>query len=993
MKKLSILLILAMMMSLLPALNVSAAEYTLSGISEGETVIYQEEPSKTVKLAKADGSALSGISKVAFSFNDGGFEEVYGTAFEYEMEFTELGEQTLSYNVYRTGSEIPVESNTVTFNVVSGKLHELSFTENFENPTADYSQDNLKKMFVGGDGANISSRLNLSVQEFKGSKALVIDGDKQNKPAYMQLVGAPSTSGLGIHFYEFDMTMSTSYSRSVAVTADGYDKVTNAHTLFTNKNTDVGIGTNSDIGKSATAKLRIILNYNTTPPTATIYKNGTLWQNISMTKLAEGTEDPVITISVQTNSKAHPVYIDNFRYTAYEKAVPQDFTSVTIPGGDKPVATDLSEIRFTGGNYLAGQSVEEFVTISEKPNDGSADFTESSLDYRVAIEGEEVVVSFNQALSEATTYKVDIIGLKDDCLMTYNNPEFIFRTLNPDENPLPEVELLAPEAGTRFYPREADTVELKAIAKDSLGGWVEYVEFYADGVLIDGSKVTKEEAVDDVFTYIWTLDGSIDRVDPVAITAKAVDDKGDDATSAARSIILRSKELPEVRITAPEMGALYYSNVSGVVIDIMPTVKFVHSDSDGTIEEINVYVDGRQFHLSDKTAMEYPLTEALTAGDHKIIVEVIDNDGQSATDTVEVSVAELGKSGYIFNDNYAEEDLLAQWKKTGKAEFKNGTLTDYAEVQGLILTGADTIKRTIIRNLEGTEFVADIKVAFNDTTSNRTVKLGDAELATFTAGGKITYGGTAKGSYEAGEVYNISAVVNPMDGKVYAIVNGERIGSASASYKINPQIIVTSTGTGEMAVITASASTAGIAVEPTVIIDGNTIAVDFEAGVDTKTLEGNVALVDSNGNAASLIYANGVFTVNEILKYTETYKVVVYPDVRDLNGNAYSGTYEVPFRVEEPAVAIADIAGSMDGSNAVLDVDFVGAEEAKAVTLVCAAYKDNMMVAYDTYELNTSAEADTYVLDLSGIVEGAVIEAFVVDNDLNAVSDKIIVLE
>ncbi len=989
MKKLSILLILVMIMSLIPALNVSAADYSLNGIEEGAIVVLQKEPTKTVTLADS-----TDVKKVIFWFNDEEPATATGPSFFYTMEFTSIGTQTLRYEVFKKGNNTnsPDASETITFNLVSGKLNEMSFSEDFDNPDIEYTVDNIKKIFVGNDGANISGRLKLSVVPWKGSNALQISGDGQSKSAHLQFKSTPSKSGIGLHFYEFDITLATAYNINLQVTADGYSTTTNSHILFNNKNSDVGIGTSSVIESSAVTKIGLVLNYNSTPPTATVYKNGVFWRNIALTKLANGTEDPVVTLYYQTHSNTAPAYIDNFSYATYDLAESQDFTKVSIEGGETPVSTDFNELRFTGAGYLEDQNVEDFVTISEKPNDGSADFSASSVTYSAEIEGNDVVLHFGQALGEAKTYKIDIIGLKDDYMMEYNNPSFVFRTLNPGENPLPVVSLIAPEEGVRYYPAESDIVELKAEAVDSLRGEVEYVEFYADGILIEGSRVTKEAAVDDVFTFNWTLDGSIDRVEPVAITAKAVDNEGGEMTSAARNIILRSKELPEVTIKAPEMDTLYYSNINGVDFEVKPTVKFTKSDSDGTIEAINVYVDGEMNNI-DKNATEYTITEALGVGEHTIIVEVYDNDSQRAQDVVTVSVVALGKSGYIFNENYAEKDLIAQWKKADVADFANGTLTDYDEVKGAILSGVGTVKHTIIRNLEGTEFVADVKVAFNDTTTKRTVKLGSAELATFTAGGKITYGGAQKGEYQAGELYNISAVVNPTDGKVYAIVNGASVGSVAATYTINPQIVVSSEGAGEMAIITASASAVGLAVEPTVSIDGNKITVAFAAGVDTATLDGNVSLVDSNGNAANLVYGNGVFTVNEVLKYTETYKVVVLPDVRDLNGNSYNGTYEVPFTVPEPEVAVAEVSGEIVDDTAFLAVDFTGAAEAKTVTLVCAAYKDNKMVAYDTYEMNTSVAESDIELDLSGIVEGAVVEAFVIDDTLNTVTDKIIVFE
>ena len=998
MKKTAILLILVMMISLLPALNVSAAgEYSLKGLSQDEFVIIQREPEKTVTLVNAaTGANATGVSKVAFTFNDNPTETVHGSIFSYIMEFDSIGTQTLKYDVFKTGNNtnVPDESETITFTTVSGKLNEESFSENFEN----IANADLAKRFVANNGANISGRLSLSVTDWKGSKALTIDGDKSNKAAYMQFRGAPSTTGYKVHYYEFDMTMSTSMHRKLYITADGYTTVTNAHELFTNKKTDTGIGTNSQLDSTTVAHIELILDYNQTPPVATIYKGGALWQTISLSNLANGTQDPVVTLYFQTHSSGHPVYIDNFSYEVYDIAEPQTFGNETIEGGDKPVLNTLSEVRITGDTYLTDDPTD-YVTLSQRANDSDGDFVAATVPYFAYIEDSEIVVAFDGNLALGTTYKIEISGIQDEYFVAYNDYEFTFRTLNPGENPLPEVSLISPVANTRFYAGES-TVTLSAEAVDTLEGTIAKVEFYAGDVLVGEAT----EGVDDVFTYEWALDYSFDSSEPIAITAKAIDNEGGDATSLPVNVVIWSKQAPEVTITSPEQNTLCYANIGGVDFEVKPTIEFEKSDIDGTIEGIKVYIDDNAGITVDPAATSYTLTEELTAGDHVITVEITDDTELVATDSVALTVAELGKSGYIFNDNYAAEDLVAQWSKTGNVTVANGSLTDYAEVEGIILSSTSgSVKRAIIRNLTDTAFVADVKLAFGDTTTKRTVKLGDKELATFTADGKITFGGTQKGTYVAGQTYNISAVVEAAAGKVYAIVDGTQIGSSSATYGVNPKILVSHEGSGETAIVTASASLIGVAVEPSVnVVDDKQITVDFAAGVDVSTLPGNVSVVDvATGKAVNLTYANGVFTINEILKYANDYEVVVLPDVRDVNGVGYSGTYKYAFTTAQPTtVGIADVVVSdavLDAEGnftATLDVPFNGPAQTKNVTLVCAAYNGTKMEAHQVIELSAPVTAEDIALSLSGVSEGAVIEAFVVENmtNLKAVSDKIFVI-
>ncbi len=1000
MKKISILLILCMIISLLPALSVSAAgEYYLKGLYEGETVVIQQEPTKTVYVVDAAAATTAepasgaykmninptNVDRVVFTFNDNDPETIYGTIFSYTMEFDSIGAQTLKYDVYKKGNstDVPDETETITFKTVAGTLNEASTDGviDFESGTAA----DLAKLIVANDGTTYTDKyITFSVADWNGSKAFKVSTDSSTKSSFMQLISAPTDTGHKVHYYDFDMSMNGAYSVVMYIAGAGYTSSSSRDQLFRNRSFT------KHSSNYTTVPVRMVLDYNYEEggaPTAAIYFDGIEWGRIKLANAITGTQDPVPSLYIQCRSLS--AYIDNFSYAVYDVKEAPSFTGASIPGGDKPVTVGLGEVRFAGDTYLVDDPTE-FVTLSERANDSDGDFVASDAPYFAVVDEEsgELVVVFENDLAEGTTYKIDISGVPADKYFNYSDYSFTFRTLNPGENPLPEVALVSPIEGTRYFPNESK-ITLSASAIDSLDGYIAKVEFYADGVKVGEAT----EGVDDVYTFEWVLDDSFDQIEPIAITAKAIDNEGGDTVSSAVNVTIRSKELPTVTITSPAQGTLYYSNIGGVSFDVKPTIEFKKEDTDGTINYVDLYVDGVKKEL-DVSAESYTLTEDLAVGEHTIIVEVMDNDNQSAFDSVEVLVEELGKAGYILNEDYTSEDLVSKWHKTGAAEYA------FVEGEGVVIskpegstTVTGTAQRTIERNLKDTEFIADVKLSFKDTTTKRVVKLGDAEIATFTEGGKITFGGANKGTYQEGEIYNITAVVAPAEGKVYAIVNGTQIGSAAATYTVNPRIGVTHEGAGETVIISASASLVGAAVAPTVVVNGLEITVGFAAGVDEATLDGNVMLVDSQGNAVDLKYANGVFTVNEVLKYTETYKVRVLDNVRDINGMGYNGAYETAFTVPEPSTVVADVSGSVSGTTATLSVDFVGADETKPVILVCAAYKDNKMVAYDTKELTSNAAAEGVTLDLTGIVEGAVVEAFVVDTSLNSVSDKILVIE
>lgn len=997
MKKISILLILTMIISLIPALNISAAdEYYLYGLYQGATVVVQHEPTKTVTLVSSESAgtlseAATDVSKVVFTFNDGAPVTDAAAPFKYDMTFTYCGVQTLKYDVYKTGnaSDTPNESKTITFNAVAGTKNAASFTENFEGPFAN--TEALAKAFIGNNGTNYASgNLTPVTVEFNGSNALMLDATPKAAP--VELRGAACETGHKVHYYEFDVATGYSYKHSFSVRGNGYSAgSTNSVDLFHSQLKINGSWYFNPATK--VTKVGVVLDYNETP-TATIYFDGKELNRVSLQTAVDGSSDPVFVIAV--HQSGNPIYIDNFKYSVYDVKEAPSFTVASIPGGDKPVLETLSEICFAGADYLDGQSLAGKVTISERANNSDGDFVASDIGFTPSINGADMVVSFNEELATGTTYKVSISGVQDSYLNYYNDYSFTFRTLNQGENPLPEITLTSPVADERYYPNE-DTITLSADAFDTLGGSISKVEFYADGELIGEGTNT----AGDTYTYDWVLDDSIDKSEPVAITAKAIDNEGGTNETTPVNIVIWSKQLPEITITSPAQDTTYCANLAGVDIEVKPTIEFTAEDADGAIQAVTIYVDGVIDGTPETTATSYTLINQLTVGEHSILIEVYDDHGLRSTDDVDVIVKNIGKSGYLLDEDYAATNLLAKWYNKGSATLSNGSLTGCEDIKGVIISATDatanTAERPVEENLTETSFATDIKVAFNNTTANRVVMLNSTELATFTADGKITFNGAEKGTYVSGVTYNVSAVVDAENDKIYALVDGTKIGEKSATFAIDPFIKISHQGVGETAIVSANVSGLGDSVTPTVTyIDETHFSVDFVAGTDVSTLEGNVLLVDSNGKAVNLGYKDGVFTVNQVLKATETYQVVVLPDVRDINGNGYSGSYRVPFTVAAPAVVVAEVScsGSLTDTtySGTVTVDFgIGAQEAKTVYLVCAAYKGAKMVDYDVIPVTAPATA-SQAISLMNVDAETVIEAFVVDSmdDLNTVTDKIL---
>jgi len=365
----------------------TAPSYAVKGMYEGATVVMQQEESRTITVVDSANANLASttataVSKVSFFDKDDNLLGSDGTApYEHELKFDQAKTDVLKVKVYDIYGGVHDEF-VYNYTVVDAVKNPISFTENFDDTTKDYSTDAaLKALFAGNDGANVT-RLNLSVEAFEDGNALRIDGDGENKSGFLQFIGTPS--GHNVHYYEFDMRMSTSYSRNLSVSAAGYTST--GDILFNNKKTDLGIGTNSAIASSETAKIRLVLDYNAA--TALVYKNDLLWRTVPLTTLASGTQDPVVTLYVQTNASAHQVYIDNFSYATYDvrpeyavKGIYEGATMVmseeetrTITVVDKAneaIATAIEKVELLRDGVVVAESTTNVCAL---PNDLCGEF-------------------------------------------------------------------------------------------------------------------------------------------------------------------------------------------------------------------------------------------------------------------------------------------------------------------------------------------------------------------------------------------------------------------------------------------------------------------------------------------------------------------------------------------------------------------------------------------------------------------------------------------
>ena len=985
-------------LSLLAAMAVAPAavkaatyKYQVRGIGNGDVIVINEETSRIISVVSAenfeandkDPVAATGIEKVEY-YNDGELLATVTTSpYEYELIPQEFGSHIFKTIIYYTDGEATAtevfESN---YTVIVGTKLEGTYERTIDTQKVE-CQYSFEEDFSENPESTGDDTLTMADIDF------IID----------------SSSNISMSWESGKLKLSNSSEKSVRyMTIYPFNQDTTADVIYYH----IGVETNNYIlrtqyGKGSTGQtldnqrmdngnITVIVDLNS--KYFILQKNGVEFRRIKV----DDTKLNLARLQFGIRAKGNQT-IDYIKCTSYDIKEPQSFSEASIQGGENnPVATDLAQIRVKGNDYLEEQSLDGIVTV-----DNGADFTPS-------IDGKDIVITFNQELEIGTTYTLTIDGVKDSDKLEYEPYTLTFRTLNEGENPPPQAELKSPADGDRYYP--GDTITLSAMATDSLGGSISYVEFYCDGELIEGSRT--EIGAEDVYTYEWSVDDTLESFEQHSITALACDNEGATVTTAAVKITVLSKQTPTVLITAPENGKSYAANFGGVKTDIKPTIKFEAADTDGEISLIEIFIDGDCVY-SGAGVSQYTPETPLSAGNHSVRVYVTDNDGLFAYDEIELIVDEYGYTSYILREDLKNTELHSKYDKVGTV--KSGGLSGFDDIKGIVITSdkpdkavESSIKRTCIYSLEEKSFSVDVKVAFGDTNSERKVLLDTFVLYTFPKGG----------TYIPGEVYTVTALVDYQNLKLYTLLDGELTGTAqtikTTSFTTDEVVAVTHTGGigeySETALLGIEISNMGkTSVQPEIVLSDadnpEYITVSFiGAEADSSTLATNLLLIDDNtGERVALSYQNGKFSLNEKLKYETDYTLVALPGVRDAAGKGYCGAYKMQFSTNAPedAVGVADVGVSdvvlNEGTyTAKISVDFNGVGEiGESVNVVIAAYDGNEMIGCQAEPVTVgTALADAAIdVELSNVDVNTVIEVFVVDNltDLNPISDRIFVIK
>lgn len=661
--------------------------------------------------------------------------------------------------------------------------------------------------------------------------------------------------------------------------------------------------------------------------------------------------------------------------------------------------------------------------------------------------GNDLVIVFDENLQYGTDYTVSLTGAMDKNGIPYKTFISTFRTRGENENIPPEITLTAPEDGTRFITGESIT--LSADAFDEMGT-ISYVEFYANNELIEGSRLT--EGVDGEYSFVWTPD--IDNLEPVEISALACDNQGAEVMSDKVSIKVASLRSPTVEITSPEDGSIYYRNLAGIISDTSINIDFTAEDEDNAITSIEIYVDDElvKQETENLSITSYKLSEPLEAGEHTIDLVAYDETGLSSIDSIDVAVKTGGKRfPAVMNEDLTDSSMFARWDKTGDSQIFYGSLQKTPSISGIIISSQNPvvaeeskITRSYISALNIDPWQIDISLAFGDVLSSRTVKIGTFEVMTFEEGGNVTCGGEVVGKYAPGSMYTVSAVVNPVDGKMSCIFDGEIVKQnlTAAASNFTRGTVISISQIGAKGVLSETAVTHAeiykmtdavqnvsvtlydkedVAVEQidAIPVDNSYIVVNMDDGVDTSTFAGNVKVRDlSTGEVIGLTYKDGKLAFNKQLKSDTSYRIIVGSSVRNTKGRAYSGAYTLDFTtgMKDFGVANSNVKfTSSDGTlipglpstpcEIKLDIPFVNKSDSdKPVEIVCIAYEGNVAKQIVTLPINVTANTDSPVSQIvtmnlaekfTEFTQNTVIEAFVVNNmdDLIPVSESIFILK
>ncbi len=1045
-KLLSWVITIALLLSLTPVLPVSAADaYAVLGVQDGERIILNPQVEYYTtrvegytpfqhKVTIVDSNQASTKMSVAGHLTN---------AVNFTLEPTATGIDSVEFvidgNVVATDSEFPYEfvlggehagqhTLTATINKSAGGDPEVK-TINFEG-VIGISHDSRTVNYNSGilDESNTPTFNGvISRGETIEDGALKLSDGNGISTAWLQPDVKTNEMQLGdtkLFYIDYD----------VKKTAEGVSFADMPSREFRASNQSTPGYIMTALPANEWAHITVVCDYQNGWISAFI--NGVQFKSYSQASTMLASTSNLVTNGISPLFNGGALYIDNYALRTYDEVLPGDLIGSSIEDGADKISERIAAIRITGSRAPKSAS-ENGVTIQ-----AGDDTLTRGVDYEISFEGNDLVIKPLHYLSLGTVYTVSVTDVRDAYGCKFNEyPPFSFTTREETDNLKPEVTLSANE---RYD--HGETITLAAVATDALAtsdvnggtGAISYVEFLADGEVIEGSHMT-ESSGDNLYTFDWT--NAPERLEPYTITALACDNNGETTVSEPVYVQVFSERYPEVSLTVPEkINGKILGVASGSIV-----VSASATDVDGAITNAELRLfnpSGEQIgepvvFTENYESMVHTFTEGLDAKwNYKVQLTATDDNSSYKHDDLTtvteafVYVSHMGKSyPAVLTEDLTDLANKAKWSLDGTAE-------KTTDENGLTITqtesGTATASRTTFQLISGRVTVADMIVKFSDNNNERTLSFDGitqrletsfSQIVTFDANGKILVDGEEKGSYEKDKEYNVTVLLDLVSGKNILFVNGAKLGEVAASTtsaNVTLKLSVSQTIADEASsfsileygvykltegvdpsTLTITLKDNGVPAQTGTSFAGISqypeyIAISASGTIDEASVKRGVLLVGPDGKPCATSFVDGKFYINEKLIAGADYTLRITSDIR-VGDASLAETTEYPVSTGAKANGIDVLATEFEQVALAPDTASVSfsTEISGTGTVVCAVYVGNIM-KHLIYEENQTGTVNLSV-DLSTIFggepipENAYIEAFVLQDltDMAPVSDKI----
>jgi hypothetical protein len=181
-------------------------------------------------------------------------------------------------------------------------------------------------------------------------------------------------------------------------------------------------------------------------------------------------------------------------------------------------------------------------------------------------------------------------------------------------NTLPTASITAPTTGTAYLVGAPVSIDATATDPD---GTITLVEFLVDGNVVGSSTAAGPNYS---LSPTWTA-----TVGSHNLTVRATDNLGGQFTSSPAVVILVGAVIaPTVSITSPASGATF-------VLGDTPTITATANDADGTVSQVEFFVDGISIGVDAGAGPSYSAPWPVVIGNHTITAVATDDDNATGT--------------------------------------------------------------------------------------------------------------------------------------------------------------------------------------------------------------------------------------------------------------------------------------------------------------------------------------------------------------------------